>query len=93
MWFLVPDWLKNHYARLLVNFFLRFSGGTRDFYLLEKKTKYRRKAISYVFKTSRWLQVCFEIVFRREVQGFEYILGALATYRTVRESRGNLEHG
>ena len=75
--FQATDWLTDLVSRtwlvkkplrgLLVNFSLRFSRvwNTRIF-LFEKKTKYPRKTISEVVKTSRWSQVCFQIVFWRD---------------------------
>lgn len=65
IWFLVPDWSKKP-LRGLRQFFLRFCGvSNMKILLFEKKTKYSRKTISEVVKTSRWSQLCFQIVFWR----------------------------
>lgn len=58
IWFLVPDWSKNHYA-VFVNFFCVFVGfQTWKLFSLKRKQNIQGKL-------SRWSQLCFQIVFWR----------------------------
>ena len=87
IWFLVPDWSKNHYA-VFVNFFCVFVGfQTWKFFSLKRKQNIRGKLFLKLSKHQDGRNFAFKSFFDATSSVFWAILGATLTYRTLRVAK------